>query len=56
MNQWHGLETREVIRQQDTDAARGLNMDEAARRLIQYGPNELVERGAKRPWVSFGSS
>jgi hypothetical protein len=50
MSQWYSLETHEVIRQQDTDAVQGLSMDEAARRLIQHGPNELVERGVKSPW------
>jgi Ca2+-transporting ATPase len=50
MNQWYRLEAHEVIQQQDTDAVRGLNTDEAARRLIQHGPNELVERGRKGPW------
>ena len=50
MNQWYALETHEVIRQQDTDALQGLNTDEVARRLIQHGSNELVERGRKSPW------
>ena len=47
MSQWHTLETHEVIRQHGTDALRGLNTDEADRRLIQHGPNQLVERGRK---------
>jgi Ca2+-transporting ATPase len=39
-----------VLHQHGTDAAHGLSTAEAARRLIQHGPNELVERGAKSPW------
>jgi P-type Ca2+ transporter type 2C len=50
MNQWYALETYEVLRQYGTDAAQGLSAAEATRRLIQHGPNELVERGLKSPW------
>jgi Ca2+-transporting ATPase len=37
----------------NTDAARGLSSDEVARRREEYGPNELIERGAKSPWRIF---
>ncbi len=50
MNQWYVLEIHEILRQQGTDAAQGLTAAEAARRLIQHGPNELVERDLKSPW------
>ena len=29
----------------------GLSSEEAARRLAHYGPNELIEKGAKSPWA-----
>jgi Ca2+-transporting ATPase len=42
---WHALEPEEVLEQLDVPAATGLSSDEAKKRLEQYGPNELVERG-----------
>jgi Ca2+-transporting ATPase len=33
-----------------SDANQGLSHEEAARRLAQFGENELIERGAKNPW------
>ncbi len=50
MQQWHALESAVVIDQQSTHATDGLSRAEAERRLIQYGPNELLERGAKSIW------
>jgi len=46
---WHQLDRDAVLAQLGvTDA--GLNDTEAAQRLAQYGPNELIERGGKSPW------
>ncbi|HEY6751008.1 MAG TPA: cation-translocating P-type ATPase [Rubrobacteraceae bacterium] len=39
-----------VLRALGTDAKEGLDEAEAARRLRERGPNELVERGGKGPW------
>ena len=50
MQQWYQLDASAALRQQGTDVANGLSAAEADRRLIQYGPNELVERGVKSPW------
>jgi Ca2+-transporting ATPase len=50
MQQWHQLEPSAVLREHGTDAAQGLSAAEVARRLIQYGPNELVERAGKSVW------
>ncbi|NJN96398.1 MAG: cation-translocating P-type ATPase [Anaerolineales bacterium] len=47
---WYKLETSEALSHLGSDAGHGLSEAEAARRLAQYGPNELVERGAKSPW------
>src|SRR3990172_3233195 len=38
---WHSLALAELARSLETDPARGLTSDEAARRLAQLGPNEL---------------
>jgi Ca2+-transporting ATPase len=47
---WYKLEPTEVLSQLGSDTGYGLSEAEAARRLTQYGPNELIERGAKSPW------
>jgi Ca2+-transporting ATPase len=50
MAEWHRLETQEAVRQINSDEQNGLTEAEAARRLAENGPNELVERGKKSPW------
>ncbi len=51
--QWHVLSADETVEQLTTDTEAGLSADEAARRLIGYGPNEL-NRGEKSPaWKMF---
>jgi Ca2+-transporting ATPase len=50
MNYWYKLETTEVLQRLGTDAAQGLASPEAARRLIESGPNEFIERGKRSPW------
>jgi len=44
---------QEVIKYLKTDRAKGLSNAEVKKRLEQYGPNELVERGKKSPWIIF---
>src|SRR5512143_1597506 len=51
MTEWHTLETQEAVRQIRSDLENGLTAAEAARRLAEYGPNELVERAGKSPWA-----
>jgi Ca2+-transporting ATPase len=51
MTDWHGLEINEALAQLDTDHENGLSRTEAAKRLSEYGPNELAEEDLKRPWV-----
>ncbi len=36
-----------------TDSDAGLDLDEAASRLVRIGPNELIERGRKPTWRLF---
>ena len=50
MNNWHALDIVDVLQNLKTDATAGLDEGEAARRLAEFGPNELVERGSKSPW------
>jgi Ca2+-transporting ATPase len=51
MTDWYKLAPQEAVRQINSDTQIGLTKAEAARRLEEYGPNELVERGAKSPWA-----
>ncbi|KAB2854909.1 MAG: HAD-IC family P-type ATPase, partial [Anaerolineae bacterium] len=44
---WHTMPPNEVLNQLETEAENGLTKSEVAKRLAQYGPNELVE--AERP-------
>ncbi len=41
---WHSMSAEDVLRRLDTQVQAGLSSAEAARRLEQYGPNQLVER------------
>lgn len=51
MNKNWYLETSEATLQVlASDAERGLDQAEVERRLTEYGPNELVEKGIKSPW------
>ena len=51
MADWYRQETTEVIESLATDGQAGLTAAEAQRRLAEHGPNELVERGLKSPWL-----
>ena len=47
---WHTLTPQDTVHTLAGDADWGLAADEAARRLADSGPNELVERGSRSPW------
>jgi Ca2+-transporting ATPase len=47
---WHTLSCEEVAARLESDPCRGLAQEEAERRLEEYGPNELIERGLRSPW------
>lgn len=51
MSAWWQLSNAESLTKLDTDASRGLSDQEAQRRLDTFGPNALVERGIKSPWL-----
>ena len=51
MSDWYQLSADEVLEKLESDPEQGLTSAEAAKRLEQFGPNELVEKGAKSPWL-----
>ena len=51
MSGWHRLEVSEALERLETDPARGLSGDEAARRLAEHGPNELRAAPRISPWA-----
>ena len=50
MQNWHTLKIEDLTHELGTNLEEGLPLEEAARRLEQYGPNELIERGVTSPW------
>jgi magnesium-transporting ATPase (P-type) len=48
---WHTLDAAEALSRLGSDAGRGLSQADVERQLREYGPNALVERGAKSPWL-----
>ena len=51
--EWYALSAEEVAARLGVDGARGLSAEEAARRLEQYGPNELESKGGPHPLRIF---
>jgi Ca2+-transporting ATPase len=47
---WHEMSCEAVLETLKT-SKQGLSAAEAARRLERHGPNELIERGVKSPWL-----
>ena len=50
---WHTLPPADALRQLDSDAAKGLNPDEAMRRLEKYGLNRLPDGAKRGPFARF---
>lgn len=48
--EWYQLTTKAVAQQLGSDPVLGLPADEVAKRLAEYGPNELVEKAGKSRW------
>ena len=44
---------QQTIESLNSSLEKGLDLADAEKRLEQYGPNELVERGKKSPWMIF---
>ncbi len=49
-SQWHTFSVDESLEQLRSDRQSGLSNSEVAARLIQYGPNELVEQAGRTSW------
>ncbi len=47
---WHTYSVGTTLDYLEVEADRGLNSSDVNSRLAEYGPNELVEHGAKNPW------
>lgn len=54
MSVWHQLSAEQVVQQLGGDAHHGLTTSEAARRLAETGPNQLIDHGVKSPWRILG--
>ncbi len=50
MKNWFAKTVEEIQTELSTDLKHGLSSAEAEKRLAQYGPNELIDRGLKSPW------
>lgn len=50
MSDWYQQDVSSVAETLKTDSAAGLSSDDAAARLAEHGPNELVETAARGPW------
>ena len=50
MQEPHSLSAEKVLENNKTSRQQGLSTSEAARRLSEYGPNELLEKGKKKAW------
>jgi P-type Ca2+ transporter type 2C len=46
---WHTLKTESALENLQADLTRGLSTAQAAERLAENGPNELVEKGGRTP-------
>lgn len=53
--EWHALPAKAVAERLRTDAARGLGAAEAARRLAEYGPNQVAEERRRSLLMLFAS-
>ncbi len=50
MSHWHQKGKEEAVQSLESDIQSGLTQVQVAERHQKYGPNELIERGAKSPW------
>ncbi|PWH18626.1 MAG: ATPase [Anaerolineae bacterium] len=50
MKEWYQLEIDQVLAELKTDLKNGLSTLDVKKRQLEYGPNQLIERGMKSPW------
>ncbi len=51
MSDWSKIDVTAALQLLKTDSDHGLSEEEAARRLAEYGPNELTEAERRSPWL-----
>ncbi|CQR73386.1 Calcium-transporting ATPase 1 [Sporomusa ovata DSM 2662] len=51
--QWHQLSSEQVVAELNSDLEHGLSSTEVAKRLAQYGYNELQEKASEPLWKKF---
>jgi len=50
-NGWHAKEVKEVLEHFESDIEKGLDKNEAQKRLEEYGPNELPKGKKRSAWM-----
>ncbi len=50
-NSWYYFTAEQVLKELDTNIATGLGKAEARQRLDSHGPNRLLEKPPKSPWL-----
>ncbi len=53
MYDWYRITKDDILLKLKTNSEQGLSQIAAKRRLTEYGPNELIDRGMKSPWLIF---
>jgi Ca2+-transporting ATPase len=53
MTKWYQIEPQAAVKELGSNSATGLSESEGARRLSEFGRNELIESGIKSPWLIF---
>ncbi len=51
---WYAIEAETVLDQLDVHSQEGLTDEQVRERRARFGPNELVEKGLKSPWLILG--
>src|SRR5690606_28203767 len=50
---WHGLPVGRAVELLESDARRGLDAEEAVRRLVAFEPNQMSAGQRTPPWLRF---
>ncbi len=48
---WHTFTAEQTVQRLEVDPAQGLSAATAEQRHARFGPNELIDRGIKSPWL-----
>ncbi len=48
---WHTLSAEQAASQFEVDQTKGLSAAQVEERRARFGPNELIDRGVKSPWL-----